>query len=494
MDLGCGQDEFQQLPDGSVGCVLALLAITPEQPTLRTPLVSAHLLRVIQNFSIYLALRYLRPKRTFVSVITVISVLGVSFGVWALTVVIPVMAGFHAQIKELAMGYDSHIEAYDRWGTSMWATEQRPPDAKDVPWRDVMKIIEETPGVTSASPIVRGLLLIESREGMAPSWMWGVKAEDGNKLAEKHEKLLVDKDQKLDLSGDNIVLDEGLANAWNLKVGDKVTVYAPSNLKGMVSKIREIDGLPENEKQAAYKELKELVLPLDLTISGLINPPRLQDSDKMSIAILPLHIAQELRDLDDGVTSIGIEVADPFKAGEVKKALMERAFPETWEAYTWMEQHAQLFATVQNELEMMYFVLFIIVIVAAFCVMNTMITVTVQKRREIGIVLALGAKFGQIVRVFLFQGIIVGFAGALFGLGMGLLTVHYRNDIRAGIANVTGREIFDSSIYGLIEIPAKVLPQDVAIICIGAFVLCTIAALVPALLAARTEPAVALRD
>ena len=450
---------------------------------------------MIKNFSLYLALRYLRPKRTFVSVITIISVLGVSFGVWALTVVIPVMAGFHAQIKDLAMGYDSHIEAMDRWGTSMWDSKQRPPDAKDVPWRDVLKTIKETPGVTSASPIVRGLLLIESREGMVPSWMWGVKSEDGNRLSQKHAKLLVEpKSKELDLSGDNIILDEALANAWNLHLGDKVTVYAPSNLKGMVQQIREIDELPEAERQAAYKKLKELVLPLDLTITGIISPPRLQDSDKMAMAIVPLHIAQELRGLDDGVTSIGIEVEDPFKAGEVKKALLNGAFPETWEAYTWMEQHEQLFATVQNELEMMYFVLFIIVIVAAFCVMNTMITVTVQKRREIGIILALGAKFNQIVRVFLFQGIIVGFAGAIFGLGMGLLTVHFRNDIRAGIANVTGREIFDSSIYGLIEIPAKVLPQDVAIICCGAFLLCTVAALVPALLAARTEPAVALRD
>ncbi|MFZ4764531.1 MAG: ABC transporter permease [Roseimicrobium sp.] len=450
---------------------------------------------MIKNFSLYLALRYLRPKRTFVSVITVISVLGVSFGVWALTVVIPVMAGFHAQIRELAMGYDSHIEAFDRWGTSMMASEERPADAKETPWREVLKTIKSTPGVISASPIVRGLLLIESREGMAPSWMWGMKPEDGNRLADKHKKLLVEpKGGELDLSGKNIIIDQDLARAWNLRLGDKVTVYAPTNLKGMMQQIRLIDELPQSERNAAYDKLKELTLPQDLTITGIISPPRLQDSDKMAVAVVPLHVAQELRDLGDGVTSIGVEVADPFKAGEVKQALLDNAFPVTWEAYTWMEQHAQLFATVQNELEMMYFVLFIIVIVAAFCVMNTMITVTVQKRREIGIILALGAKFGQIVRVFLLQGIIVGFAGALFGLGMGLLTVHFRNEIRAGISAMTGREIFDSSIYGLVEIPAKVLPQDVAIICTGAFLLCTIAALVPAYLAARTEPAVALRD
>ena len=448
-----------------------------------------------KTFSLYLALRYLRPKRTFVSVITVISILGVAFGVWALTVVIPVMAGFQAEIKRLAMGFDAHIEVYDPYGTSMWPSDRRPPDAEEVSWREVVKKLRENPDVVSASPMVVGMVLVESQQDMSPAWMFGLKQEDGNHLKEKYEKMFSEGDgSKFDLNGDNIILDSGLARSWGVKVGDTVTVYAPTNLKGIVQKTREIDELPEAEKQAAYKELKELVLPLDLTVTGIINPPRLQDSDRMAITIVPLNVAQELRGIGDGISSIGIEVKDPLKAGEAKKALQATVFPKTWRGETWMEKHAQLFATVQNETEMMYFVLFIIVIVASFCVMNTMITVTVQKRREIGIILALGSRFGQVVKVFLLQGIIVGFAGALFGLGMGLLTVHFRNDIRAGIAEVTGREIFDSAIYGLIEIPALVLPKDVAIICCGAFILCTIAAIIPALLAARTEPAAALRD
>ncbi len=178
----------------------------------------------------------------------------------------------------------------------------------------------------------------------------------------------------------------------------------------------------------------------------------------------------------------------------MKRELTRDALPETWASATWMEQHQQLFDTVQNELEMMYFVLFIIVIVAAFCVMNTMITVTVQKRREIGIISALGSRIGQIMWVFLTQGMIVGALGSIGGLGLGLVVVFFRNDIRRVIADLTGREIFSQAIYGLAEIPAKVVPHDVAIICLGAFGLCTLAALVPAWLAGRTEPAVALRD
>ena len=108
---------------------------------------------MINNFSLYLALRYLRPKRTFVSVITVISVLGVTFGVAALLVVISVMRGFHSQIHELAASFETHIETFDRFGSSMMPSKERPKDVQEKSWRDVLKAIEATPGVTSATPI-----------------------------------------------------------------------------------------------------------------------------------------------------------------------------------------------------------------------------------------------------------------------------------------------------------------------------------------------------
>lgn len=448
---------------------------------------------MLRHFSLYLALRYLRPKRTFVSVITVISILGVALGVGVLIVVIAVMAGFHAQIKELAQGYEAHIETYDRMGTSMWATQQRPKDAVDIPWRQVAEKLKKTQGVVSATPMVRGILLVESDSGLAPAAMWGVKQEDGNRLAAKHEKFLVD--GKLDLGGDHIIIDEMLAHAWGLKVGDKLTVYAPSNLRELVRNIHEIEDKPEQEKQEAYRKLKELVLPLDVVIAGIISPPQFQDSDKMPLAVVPLHVAQELRGLDDGITSMGIEVAEPYQAGPMRDRLQKSGvLPESWEAFTWMERHQRLFAAVQNELMMMYVLLFIIVLVAAFCVMNTMITVTVQKRREIGIISALGSRAGQIMRVFVYQGMVVGGFGAVAGLGLGLLITRNINHIRDKLSEWLNVPVFDKAIYGLVEVPVKVWPTDVAIICGGAFVLCTLAALVPAWLAARTEPAVALRD
>ncbi len=157
----------------------------------------------------------------------------------------------------------------------------------------------------------------------------------------------------------------------------------------------------------------------------------------------------------------------------------KKILPDSWESFTWMEAHARLFAAVQNEMMMMYVILFIIVLVAAFCVMNTMITVTVQKRREIGIIAALGTRIGQVMWVFLWQGMMVGAFGSLCGLGAGLSVAYNLNSIRDFLNDKLKLQLFDPAIYGLIDLPAKVLPWDVAIICGGAFVLCTVAALVP---------------
>ncbi len=196
---------------------------------------------------LFLALRYLRPRRTFVSVITVISVLGVSLGVAVLIVVIAVMAGFHDQIKKLAMGYETHIEAADRYGSSMWPSKDRPSDVEEKSWREVLKSIQATPGVVSATPIVRGLLLIEGpNHNMAPALMWGLNQEDGDRLTQKHAKLLVDPPNgKIDLQsddqGDKIVIDEAVARAWDVRLGDKVTVFAPSNLRDLARMARELD-------------------------------------------------------------------------------------------------------------------------------------------------------------------------------------------------------------------------------------------------------------
>jgi lipoprotein-releasing system permease protein len=449
-----------------------------------------------KNFSLFLALRYLRPKRTFVSVITLISVLGVTLGVGVLIFVISVMAGFHAQIKDLALGYDSHIDVRDVWGTSMFDESRRPPDVKEESWRDVREALEKVPGVTSVTPIVQGMLLVEAFDNVAPAAMLGIRQDDADTFFEKYKKLI--KTGELELTENHIVLDVRLARAWSLQVGDTVSVWPTTNLSEMMRAQRAMQEAPPEERKQIEDYLKEVTQAVELTVTGTFEAPSLADMSDLSVVLVPLHVARELRGMEDGVTSLAIELTDAYKAPVIKHDYLlpspTSVLPENWQATTWIEQHQVLFDSVQNEMDMMYVVLYFIVLVAAFCVMNTMITVTVQKRREIGIISALGARSGQTVWVFLIQGMIVGGLGALTGLAAGLGVLALRNDIRAGIASLTGREIFSQETYGLVEIPAKVVPYDVMVICVGAFVLCTLAALVPAFIAARTEPAVALRD
>jgi lipoprotein-releasing system permease protein len=152
-----------------------------------------------------------------------------------------------------------------------------------------------------------------------------------------------------------------------------------------------------------------------------------------------------------------------------------------------------MFEAIRLERNVMFFLLFFIIVVAAFGIMSTLITVTVQKRREIGIMKALGANIAQIVWVFLAQGMVVGLFGTLIGLGLGMTLIRYRNEFSHWLASTLHIEIFPRQVYQFSSIPAEIIPIDVVKVCISAFLICSIAALIPAYFAARLDPVKALR-
>jgi len=435
------------------------------------------------NFSLFLALRYLKPKRTFVSVITLLSVIGVCFGVTALMVVISVMAGFEREIKETVLGFEPHITLVDYGGKRF----DENGFALGNGWAEVQRAVEALPEVEAVSPFIEGPVFLEVGSEPLAALMRAIDPVEDVQLEDLKEQQLVG---TFDLEGNKVVLGADIAGRYGVRLGDMVTVYAPSGVKDLVGAVRELedDGGTEDAKEA-ISGIRQMLLPFDLEVSGILGSPQHGQA-----LFLPLDIGLQLSELEDAVPTLAVRTTDPFRTNEFVARVLG-ALPETgWDAVTWTERHANRFAAVRMERTMMYFVLFIIMLVAGFCIMVTMITVTVQKRQEIGVIGAVGARVSQIVWVFLGQGMVVGAVGVLSGLGLGALILHNRNHIRELIRVVTQKEIFDSSIYGVIEIPSRVLPVDLAVISGGAFMLCSLAALVPALFAARIDPAKALRN
>ena len=422
-------------------------------------------------FSIFLALRYLQPKRTFLSLITVISVLGVTLGITVLILVISVMTGFEEELRRKVLGFDAHLVA---GGESVLYD-----------WSETAETIGSVEGVTGVAPFVQGPVLAEFMgRRMAPK----IRAIDP--LKEKQvtslEDFMVAGDLRLE--GNDTVMGSALASILGIRVGDTVTVYSPGDLEKIVDGINRLEDGPDKSKSAA--ELREMVLPLELTVTGIFESGRyLYDSEFL---LVPLHIGQEIYGLGDGIHGLTIKTVHPYEAANIREAIYE-TLDSPLPISTWMEMNRELFEAIHMERNVMFFILLFIVIVAAFGIMNTLITVTVQKTREIGILKALGARTGQIIAVFVGQGIVVGLFGTLLGLATGIWLVQYRNQVSALLAKVTGVEIFPKAIYQFSEIPAQIVPSDIAIICTSAFVICTVASIIPAWFAARMDPVRALR-
>lgn len=424
-------------------------------------------------FSFFLALRYLQPKRTFVSIITLISVVGVMLGVMVLILVISVMTGFDRELRQKVIDFDTHI---------LISTEDVLRD-----WRDLTVKVRNTPGVVGTAPYVQGPVIVEFEHKRLAPLIRGIDPAEEEKVV-PFEKFL--KKGAYDLEGDSALVGVELARKLQINVGDKLTVYSPGNLGEILDGIKELEKTKGEDERQAIDKLREVVLPKELTITGIFETGHyLHDSEFL---LVPIHVGQELYGLGDALHGLRVRTTDPYGAESVKREIQKFLQPPEY-AQTWIDMNNQYFEAVRLERTVMFFLLFFIIIVAAFGIMNTLITVTVQKTRDIGIMKAIGANIRQIVWVFLGQGVIVGLFGTLAGLGLGMTLIQYRNEFSQWLASTLGIEVFPKQVYQFSQIPAQVVPMDVAKICIGAFIVCCVFAFLPAYRAARLDPVTALR-
>jgi lipoprotein-releasing system permease protein len=271
-----------------------------------------------------------------------------------------------------------------------------------------------------------------------------------------------------DLSGDGAVIGRDMALRLGLQVGDKLLVNSPR----------------------AFMARDEIHLPEEFVIQGIFEVGMWEFD--VGYVLCALDRARDLYGVESGAQALHVMARDPYRAHEVaariRSALGGQATIETW-----MEQNRQLFSALRVEKNMMFFLLIFITIVAAFGITNTLITVAIQKTREIGLFKAMGYSSGTIMRIFFWQGWIEGILGTGAGILAGLYILHERNNLMHWLSDTFRLELFPKELYRLNEIPAQTSALDVFIVAASVVAMCTLAGLIPAYRAARLDPVQALR-
>jgi lipoprotein-releasing system permease protein len=416
-------------------------------------------------FELLLALRYLRPKRTFVSVITLISILGVILGVAVLIIVLSVMTGFDRQLRDKLLGFSGDLQVFK---------------AEDslADYETVASAIASNHLVKAVAPFILAQVMIKTQPAVGKSMFWapwlrGIDIERERSMTSIATSIV---SGELSLEGEDLLVGSELARNLRLSVGDRVAVYSPRHLEEM-----------ERHKG---KE-GEVVIPADdYTVRGIFDVGYYEYN--ANVLVTSLRNAQDLYKLPGSVHGILVKLQDPYQVEQARSELYRTLGPD-YRIKIWTEENATILTALAVEKNVMFYLLIFIVIVAAFGIMNSQITFVVQKTREIGMLRAMGATGAQVKWLFLSQSLIIGVIGVAGGLGLGLLALTYRNEFLHFMNRMTGVELFPAQIYAFSELPALIDPRDTAIICSSALVICLLAGFVPAWTASRLKPVEALR-
>ncbi len=423
------------------------------------------------RFETFVALRYLRGKRKnrFISLITIISIAGVSVGVMALIIVLGVMTGFNNALRETIIGNRAHFTIVDPLGQ---------------PIRDYESLIEDVegicPDIIASSPIIQVDAYAVSKTSRrlaqirAPMIIFGVDPE--------LEAKVTDLDTNLTRAGgrtsgagalptgfNQIVLGYGLADKLGLSIGGKLMVYA-------------FTGKPKMGPMGMKHYNQTL-----LTVSG-ISEARMSEFDTL-YGWVNLETAKVLSGLD-GVQGIHCKIEDPFAASEFKEDIQRELGVSV---ITWYENQLAFFEALRQEKIAMFIILVFIVLVAAFNITSTLIMMVMEKQRDIGILRTIGTSGGTILRLFMIEGLIIGLTGTFVGVVAGSLLAYNINPVAEFIGSLFGVDVFNSQIYYFDRIPMDVVPLDIAWITLSAVILSFLSTLYPAWSASRLDPVDALR-
>jgi lipoprotein-releasing system permease protein len=411
---------------------------------------------IFNAFERMVAFRYLRARRQegFVSVIAIFSLLGIALGVATLIIVMSVMNGFRADLLGRILGLNGHLGVYAQSGP---LTDFDAEAAK----------VSQVPGVTGVTPLIEGQVMAASEIGAAGALVRGIRPEDLRRRPLVADHIV--QGSLADFDDDGVAVGDRLARRLGVAVGGAITIISPQGTATAFGTMPRI-------------KTYTIVALFDVGMYEYDN----------SFIFVPLEAAQLFFRLPNAVTSLEVFVADPDQVHQDRR-LIAAALGGHVRIVDWQQANSSLFNAVEIERNVMFLILTLIIVVAAFNIISSMIMMVKDKGRDIAILRTMGASRGAILRIFVLSGASIGVVGTLAGLLLGVVFTRNLEAIRQALQKVIGTDLFAAEIYFFTRIPARLDSGEVAAVVFMALALSFLATLYPSWRAARLDPVEALR-
>ncbi len=413
---------------------------------------------MFQPFSFFIGLRYTKAKRrnNFISFISLVSMLGITLGVMALITVLSVMNGFEKEVRARILGMVSHITIMEY-------------DEPLHNWQKLAQQVRQNKHVLGVAPYSEGQVMLVNSEKVTGAMIRGVLPEEEPKVDKIAKSMIVGKLKSLHSGEYGIVLGSELASYLRATIGQKITVVtSQANITPV--------GMIPRFKQFVVVGIYEI---------GMYEYDR-------SMAVIHLDDASKLFRQKGGVTGVRVKLDNMFNAFRVKKELEKTIDLRYW-VVDWTKKHANYFRAVKTEKTVMFIILLLIVAVAAFNIVSTLVMMVTDKLADIAILRTLGASPGQIMQVFLVQGILIGLIGTFIGAVLGVILSLNIETIVPAIEHLFNTQFLPADLYYISEVPSDMHISDVIKIVTVSISISILATLYPAYRASRVQPAEALR-
>jgi lipoprotein-releasing system permease protein len=413
---------------------------------------------ILSRYERMIAKRYLLPGRGdgFIFMVAGISLFAVMLGVAALIVVMSVMNGFRAELFDKIVGLNGHAVVQGYGG--------RLPD-----WRDIMVEAKATKGVTNATPLIEQPLMVSFQGRVEGVIARGMLVSDIRTNTSIREGVLSGNIEALTPGSGNVAIGARLAEALGAQVGGTISLISPD---GQTTPFGSVPRIVSFRVAAIFQV-------------------GVYDYDK-SFVVMPLEDAQTLLLLGDAVGMVELDTVDPDNVGPILAPLAAKVEGRAVVS-DWRSMNASLFEALAVDRVVSFVVLSLIIIVAVFNILSSLIMLVRAKTRDIAIIRTMGASRASLIRIFMTVGVTIGSLGIIAGVALGFLILFFRQSVVNGVQFITGQNLWDPSIRFLTELPAKTDPIEVLGVILMAFMLTFLATLYPAFKAASTDPVQVLR-